>query len=57
MEAEREVVGGRGLRRVQVADLVVAFAHEVVVCDEDAGDGGEEDGVGAEVGREVVGCR
>ena len=56
METEGEVVGGGGLRGVKVADLVVAAAHEVVVADYDAGNRGEEDGVGGEVGCEIVGC-
>jgi len=54
VEAEGEEVGGRGLGGVEVADLKVAVADEVVVADDDAGDGGEEDGVGGEVGGEVV---
>ena len=56
MKTEGEVIGGGGLGGVEVADLVVTAAHEVVVADYDAGNGGEEDGVGGEVGCEVVGC-
>ena len=55
VEAEGEVVRGVFLGAVQVFDLVVTFADDVVVTYNDAGDGGEEDGVGAEVGGEVVG--
>jgi len=47
VEAEGEVVGGGFTGRVKIFDLVVAMADEVVVTDDDAGDGGEEDGVGA----------
>lgn len=54
-EPKGVVVGGAGPGGVQVADLKVALADEVVVADDDAGDGGEEDGVGGEVGGEVVG--
>lgn len=57
VEAEGVVVGPRLLGAVEVLDLVVALADEVVVADHDAGDGGEEDGVGGEVGGEVVGAR
>lgn len=46
MEAEGEVIGRGGLGGVELADLVVALADPVVVADDDAGDGGEEDGVG-----------
>ena len=56
METEGEVIGGGGLGGVQVPDLVVAAAYEVVVADYDTGNGGEEDGVGGEVGCKVVGC-
>lgn len=55
VEAEGEVVGGAFLGAVQVFDLVVAFADDVVVADHDTGDGGEEYRVGAEVRGEVVG--
>ena len=55
VEAEGVVVRGRGAGGVEVFDLEVAAADEVVVADNDACDGGEEDGVGAEVGGEVVG--
>ena len=39
-------VGGVFTGAVQVLDYEVAFSDEVVVADHDAGDGGEEDGVG-----------
>ncbi len=55
MEAEGEVVRGGFAGRVEVFDLEVTAADEIVVADDDAGDGGEEHGVGAEVGSEVVG--
>ncbi len=55
MEAEGVEIGGGGGCGVEVADLEVAVADEVVVGDDDAGDGGEEDGVSGEVGGEVVG--
>lgn len=57
MEAKGEVIRGGFAGRVEVFDLVVAAADEVVVTDNDAGDGGEEDGVGAQVRGEVVGRR
>ena len=38
MEAEGEIVGGGFAGRVEIADLVVAAADEVVVADYDAGD-------------------
>lgn len=55
MEAVGEVVGGVGGGGVEGVDAEVAAADEVVVCYYDAGDGGEEDGVGGEVGCEGVG--
>ena len=57
MEAESEKVRRGRLGRVEVADLVVAFPHDVVVGDDDAGDRREEDGVCAEVGCKIVGSR
>ena len=47
MEAEGEVVRGGFAGGVEVFDLVVTATDKVVVADDDAGDGGEEDGVGA----------
>ncbi len=47
MEAEGEVIRGGFAGGVEVFDLVVAAADEVVVANDDAGDGREEDGVGA----------
>ena len=55
MEAHDEVVWGVLLGGVEVFDLEVAATDQVVVGDDDAGDGGEEDGVGGEVGGEVIG--
>ncbi len=46
MKTKGEVVGGGFAGGVEVADLVVAAADDVVVADYDASDGGEEDGVG-----------
>ena len=46
MEAVGEIVGCGSLGGVKVPDLVVAAADDVVVADHDAGDRGEEDGVG-----------
>lgn len=46
MEAEGKVVRCRFAGGVEVLDLVVAAADDVVVADDDAGDRGEEDGVG-----------
>ena len=46
MEAKGKVVRGGFAGRVKVFDLVVASADEVVVADYNAGDGGEENGVG-----------
>lgn len=47
---------GRGFARgVEGPEGQVTPSHEVVVADDDAGDGGEENAVGGEVGREVVG--
>lgn len=40
---------------VQGLGAEIASADEVVVADDDAGDGGKEDRVGAEVNDEVVG--
>lgn len=54
MEAEGEIVGRAFLGGVEVPDLVVAAADDVVVADYDAGYGGEEDAVGGEVGCEIV---
>ena len=55
MEAVSEVVRCRFAGRVEVLYLVVTAADDVVVADNDAGDRGEEDGVGGKVGCEVVG--
>ena len=55
VETEGVVVGGGGPGGVEVFDLEVALADDVIIADDDAGDGGEEDGVGAEVGGEIVG--
>ena len=57
MEAKGEVVGCRLAGGVEVFDLVEAAAHDVVVADNDAGDRGEENGVGGQVGCEVIGGR
>lgn len=46
MEAEGEVIGGGLAGGIEVTDLVVAAADDVVIADDDAGDGREEDGVG-----------
>lgn len=54
VQAVGEVVWPRFEAGVQVADFEVAFAHPVVVADHDAGDGGQEDGVGGQVGGEGV---
>lgn len=43
------------LRRVQALHGKVTLADNVVVADEHAGDGGEEDGICRQVGGEVVG--
>lgn len=54
VDAEAEVVRAGRPRVVQRPDLEVPPADEVVVGAHDAGDGGEEDGVGGEVRRELV---
>lgn len=46
VEAEGEIVGGGGLGAVEVPDLVVPFADDVVICDDHTRDGREENGVG-----------
>lgn len=56
VEAVPEVIGRGVLRGVEGVDFVVPFSDNVVIADQDAGDGGEEDGVGGEVGGEVVGA-
>lgn len=55
MEPVPEVIGRGVAGGVEGADVVEAFTDDVVVADDDAGDGGEEDGVGGEIGCEVVG--
>ena len=55
MEAIGEHVRRSLLGGIEIADLVVAFANDVVIADDYTGDGGEEDRVGREVGGEVVG--
>ena len=55
MEAEVKEVRGGFLGGVEFADLVVALADEVIIADYDAGNGGEEHGVGGEIGGEIVG--
>ena len=46
MKAEGEVVRGRCAGGVEVLYLVITAADDVVVADDDAGNRGEEDGVG-----------
>lgn len=46
VETVGEIVGSRFLGGVKASDLVEAAADDVVVADDNAGDGGEEDGVG-----------
>ena len=48
------VIRGRFSCGVEVSNLKITLANEVIVGDHDAGDGGEEDGVGGEVEDEVV---
>ena len=57
MESESKEVRGVFLGGVEVADLVVAAANNVIVADYDAGDGGKKDRVGGKVGCEVIGGR
>ena len=54
MEAKGEVVRGGFAGGVEFLDLIVAVADEVVVANDNAGNGGKEDGIGAEIGGEVV---
>lgn len=42
---------------VEFFDLEVSAADEVVIANHDTGDGGKEDGVGGEVGGEVISAR
>jgi hypothetical protein len=49
------VVRRGGAGGVQCLDLQVAPSDQVVIADHDAGDGGQEDGVGAEIHGELVG--
>ena len=56
VEAKRVIVWGVSLGAVEVSDLEVAFPDDVVVADDDTGDGREEDRIGAEVCREIIGC-
>lgn len=53
-ETERVVVGGCLLGGVEILDPEVAAADEVVIADNNTGNGGEENGIGGEVGGEVV---
>lgn len=55
VEAEPKVVGGRLAGGVQLLDLQVAASHEVIIGHNDTSNRREEDGVGGQVGREVVG--
>lgn len=57
VEAEPEIVWGGFTGGVELLDLEIAAADEVVVGDDDTGDGGQEDGVCGEVGGKVVGGR
>ena len=54
MEAKNVIVWTCGAGGVEISCLVVAAAHDVVIGQDNAGDAGEEDGVGAEVGGEFV---
>ena len=56
MKSISEVVGAVFSGAVEVFDLQITFADEVVVADYHTGDRRQEHGVGGEVGREVV-CR
>ncbi len=53
--AEPVEIGGGGVGGVEFFELEVALADDVVVADDDAGDAGEEDRVGGEIGGEAVG--
>ena len=54
VEAKGEVIRGAFACSIKVFDLKVAFADNVVVADNDSGNGREENRVCAEVGGEVV---
>ena len=55
VETKGKIIRGGWAGVVEVADLIEAATDDVVVADDNAGDGGEEDGVGGKVGCEVVG--
>ena len=55
VEAKGEVIRCCFASRVEVRYLVVAAADDVVIADDDPGDRGEKDGVGGQVGCEVIG--
>lgn len=46
MEAKGEEVGTGFLGGVEVSNLVVAVTDNVVITDDDTGDGGKKDGIG-----------
>ena len=54
MKTEGEVVRRGFAGGVEVVDLVVTAADDVVVANDDAGNGGEEDGVSGKVGCKIV---
>lgn len=55
METQGVVVWTGFLARVEISDLQVALAHDVIVTDHDAGNGRKEDRVRGEISGEVVG--
>ena len=55
VETKGEVVRCCFASRIEVGDLVIAAADDVVVADDDARDRGKEDGVGGQVSSEVIG--
>ena len=54
MEAECEEVWRGWASGVKVPDLVIAFANNVIIANDDTGNGRKEDRVGRQVGREIV---
>ena len=55
MEASSVKVWPALLGGIQVSDLQVSTTNEIVVAHDNTSDGGKEDGVGGEIGGEVVG--
>ena len=57
VDAGGEVVRARSLAGIEFSDAVVSAADDVIVGNDDTGDGGEENGVRGQIGDKIVRSR